>query len=358
MGTVLVVDDEEALLDVIADVVSDLGYVPVSAHDGAEGLARAREHRPDLILSDHMMPRLTGMDLLREVRDDPKLREVPFILMSAAHPDGAERATRFLRKPVDLDTLQGAIRGLLDHKPASTNGTPAPVAAATVPAGQAPGPRRDLLLWIAHEVRTPLAAARLNAEVLARQVDGADPQSGARARVLVTQLTMLNETLASLIDIAELADAGRSPALHDEDLARLVCDVVREWRARVPGAQLNLPGAMRPVVFQMDAERVKRVASMLVATALRHAGTAAAIDVDVEARGDDGVLVMTCENDLPPQLMNGPLDPDRLVRSGVEDISILPLYLAAVVARAHHGTVSVTPESGHRATVTLQLPRR
>src|SRR5438067_12934228 len=102
MMSVLVVDDEEGLLEVIADVIAALGYVPVTAHDGAEALARAHEHRPDLILSDHMMPRLTGMELLRQVRADAVLRDVPFILMSAATPNGADQATQFLSKPVDL----------------------------------------------------------------------------------------------------------------------------------------------------------------------------------------------------------------------------------------------------------------
>src|SRR5437764_4210647 len=102
MSTVLVVDDEEGLLEVISDVIASLGHVPVMAHDGLEAWGLAQEHRPDLILSDQMMPRLTGVELMRNVRGHAGLRNVPFILMSAISPSGAEQATRFLRKPVDL----------------------------------------------------------------------------------------------------------------------------------------------------------------------------------------------------------------------------------------------------------------
>ena len=90
MSTVLIVDDEEGLLEVISDVIAGLGDVPVMAHDGLEAWALAKEHRPDSILSDQMMPRLTGVELMRQVRRDAGLQNIPFILMSAASPSGAD----------------------------------------------------------------------------------------------------------------------------------------------------------------------------------------------------------------------------------------------------------------------------
>jgi hypothetical protein len=65
---------------------------------------------------------------------------------------------------------------------------------------------------------------------------------------------------------------------------------------------------------------------------------------------------MTASDTVPAVLMNHPIDPDQLAHSGVEDLSVLPLYLAAVVVRAHHGTLVVNEEADRRSTVTLELP--
>lgn len=350
MWTVLVVDDEEGLLEVIADVIAALGYVPLTAHDGAEALARAHETRPDLILSDHMMPRLTGIDLLRRVRADPDLRDIPFILMSAATPHGANEATRFLSKPVDLDTLEQAIRGALDQ------------GAAERPSGQTClqpvppvlGPRRDLLVWIGHEVRTPLAAARLNAEVLARHIGSGDTANRGRAQALVGQLTVLNETLASLMDLADLVDCGRMP-VREEDLTRLAGEVADEWRSRLPDAVVNVHAPAQPLVAPVDRERIRRVMNTLVANSFRRTGVRGIVDLSVGPIDGGAVLRMTANDVVPPALMNHPIDPDQLANSGVDDLSVLPLYVAAVIARAHHGSLVVNEEPDQRSTFSLQL---
>ncbi|HVT06703.1 MAG TPA: response regulator [Polyangia bacterium] len=352
MLTVLVVDDEEGLLEVIADVIAALGYVPVTAHDGAEALARAREHRPDLILSDHMMPRLTGLDLLREVRADPELRDVPFILMSAATPNGADRATQFLSKPVDLDTLERAIRGALAQR--LPERPPGERRLQLVP--PVLGPRRDLLLWIGQEVRTPLAAARLNAEVLARQIGSGDVASRNRAQALVGQLTVLNETLASLMDLAELVDCARMP-VRDEDLTRLAGEVAEEWRSRLPDAVVNVQAPAQPLIAPVDRERIRRVMNTLVANSFRRTGARGTVDLSVGPTDGGAVLRMTADEIVPAALMNHPIDPDQLAASGVEDLSVLPLYVAAVIARAHHGTLVVNEEPDQRSTFSLELPR-
>ena len=79
-----------------------LTYDRVGSEAENQALTLARTEPPDLVISDHMMPRRTGMDLLRAVRADPRLAGVPFVLLSAARPAGREEADAFLSKPVDL----------------------------------------------------------------------------------------------------------------------------------------------------------------------------------------------------------------------------------------------------------------
>ena len=118
MSLVLVADDEPAVLEVLTEVVEDLGHDVLRAHDGREALALARAQQPSLVVTDHMMPRLSGVELCRALRKDERLREVPVILLSAALPPEASEASAWLAKPFELDefeslvkrTLEGAVR--------------------------------------------------------------------------------------------------------------------------------------------------------------------------------------------------------------------------------------------------------
>jgi CheY-like chemotaxis protein len=110
MPTILVADDEPAILDLLVEVLRDEGYAVLAAADGPEVLELLGRGRPDLLLMDVMMPGLDGRAVVRRVRERPELDGVPVVLMSAAaHVDPAELAVAFLPKPFDLDRLLGAI---------------------------------------------------------------------------------------------------------------------------------------------------------------------------------------------------------------------------------------------------------
>ena len=107
MTTVLVVEDEEPVQQLVADLLEDEGYHVLVAPDGAQGLALAREAAPDLVITDLMMPVLGGLELCGRLRADARTRGVPIIVMSAAGRATADAAgvKAFLAKPFDLDAL-------------------------------------------------------------------------------------------------------------------------------------------------------------------------------------------------------------------------------------------------------------
>jgi CheY-like chemotaxis protein len=116
-ASVLVVDDDEAIRDVIAEVLRDEGYCVTCAENGEQALAEIRVSRPDLILLDLMMPVLSGWEVLEEIAADERLVNVAVVVVSAmAGPAGYEH----LLKPIDLDRLLdtvkrgiGRVRGLV-----------------------------------------------------------------------------------------------------------------------------------------------------------------------------------------------------------------------------------------------------
>jgi two-component system, OmpR family, response regulator CpxR len=109
--TVLVVDDDEAIREVIAEVLRDEGYVVVCAENGQRALEVLRRDRhPDLLLLDLMMPVMSGWEVLEQLKEGgDNLSKVPIVIISAtASPGPYEHLT----KPIDLNHLLEAVARL------------------------------------------------------------------------------------------------------------------------------------------------------------------------------------------------------------------------------------------------------
>jgi len=110
--SVLIVDDDDAAIDLMRRWVERMGYDVFAAHDGETGLAMAREHRPDLILLDALLPGISGYDVLVELRADQSLNRTPVILVTVDddRPRGVRAgASEYLRKPIREAQLRSVI---------------------------------------------------------------------------------------------------------------------------------------------------------------------------------------------------------------------------------------------------------
>jgi len=81
--TVLVVEDDPVILRLLEVNFELEGFTVLLAHDGAEGIEVARANQPDLIISDIMMPRTSGLELVETLKADPDTKAIPIILLSA-----------------------------------------------------------------------------------------------------------------------------------------------------------------------------------------------------------------------------------------------------------------------------------
>jgi CheY-like chemotaxis protein len=116
MSKLLIVDDEVAILEALTDILSVEGYEVATAANGAEGLKRAGEERPDLILLDLMMPVMDGQEMLRRLKESPDLRTIPVVVMSAGRVSKSElQGSRFLAKPFELDDLLDTVSAELNR---------------------------------------------------------------------------------------------------------------------------------------------------------------------------------------------------------------------------------------------------
>ena len=117
MPLIVIAEDEFLIADVLAMMLEDAGYTVMAAPHGRAALALVREKRPDLVITDFMMPLMTGLELARALRSDATLSAIPIILVSGAqgsigraHPDMFDAV---LDKPYHQDTLLKTVERLL-----------------------------------------------------------------------------------------------------------------------------------------------------------------------------------------------------------------------------------------------------
>jgi signal transduction histidine kinase/class 3 adenylate cyclase len=122
LSSVLVVDDNPDLRTYVARILRAAGFAVVLARNGAEGLEMAKGRDPDVIVTDLMMPVVSGLDLIRMIREDEKLRGTPVILLTAkadedTRIEGVERgADAYLSKPFNDRELLAEVRNLVALK--------------------------------------------------------------------------------------------------------------------------------------------------------------------------------------------------------------------------------------------------
>ena len=109
---VLVIDDEETVRDLMRRFLTREGFEVVTAADGAEGLALARELRPAVITLDVLMPGLDGWSVLQELKGDPTLADIPVVMLTIVEEKNqgyALGATDYMVKPIDRDRLRALL---------------------------------------------------------------------------------------------------------------------------------------------------------------------------------------------------------------------------------------------------------
>lgn len=182
--TILFVDDEESLLDIVGSVLEGEGFAVVTARTVEEAIEKLAAQPVDLILSDITMPGKNGFDFFHHVRSLPHLQHVPFLFLSA-HSDaesivaGKEIGSDdYLTKPVDFHLLLSSIRGKLRRKEQ--------IAEASLQ--QSEKIKSEIFRLITHEMRTPLTSILGATEMLS------DSSGGYTEKELTEFLQMLQNS--------------------------------------------------------------------------------------------------------------------------------------------------------------------
>jgi two-component system cell cycle response regulator DivK len=117
--TILYVEDNEMNRQIVRDLLKRTAYALVEAHDGEAGVAKALEIRPDLILMDIQLPKISGLDATRQIRAEASTANIPIIAITSFALSGDDvkakeaGATAYLAKPYSPRDLLGLIRKIV-----------------------------------------------------------------------------------------------------------------------------------------------------------------------------------------------------------------------------------------------------
>ncbi len=119
---VLVVDDDEALVEVVSNLLRMEGFEVIQAYNGKMGLEKARSEKPHIIVLDIMMPEMDGYEVLTKLKEDPQTADIPVIMLTARTEDKAvieswkKGADFYIPKPFEIDELLHVIELVIQSK--------------------------------------------------------------------------------------------------------------------------------------------------------------------------------------------------------------------------------------------------
>ncbi len=394
-GEVLVVEDNTEMNRFICQSLAQHGFATVSASDGRAGLERARRSTPDLIVTDVMMPNMSGDELVRELRRDPDFDNVPIMLLTAKADDELrvrmleDGAQDYLMKPFSAQELCARTHNLVTMKRArdllqreletqmqdveslarevtgrkrELQATLDSMRVARDYAEKASAVKSNFLRLISHELRTPLASLLLQMERLRIDPNSELPED---KRALVERMSASTRRLHDLIEGLlqyTRTKAGRVSttiaAVDAVEVATEALDVARD-EAHEKGLSLRLEhqGAIPPLMS--DANLVRLILNNLLQNAVRYTQTGGVV-LSVHYTGDTHRLAVADSGPGIPAEEQArifePFEQGQPVRNKTAPGVGLGLALVKEIADTLGGRIELESAPGNGSTFTLVLP--
>ncbi|NPC81068.1 response regulator, partial [Pyxidicoccus fallax] len=390
---VLVVEDTREMRRYVAESLAP-DFRVATAVDGEDGLRQAEALRPDVIVSDVMMPRMGGDQLVREVRARAGLEATPILLLTARADDAMRvdllraGAQDYLVKPFLAEELvarvanlavmkrtREVLRDALDARTADMEGLARELGlrkrqleaalettrSARRVAEQASESKGTLLRLVSHELRTPLSVLQLTQHALLRELGTLPPKPAEMFERLTRATTRLRDMTEMVLQYQQL-EGGRLVARREPvDLVALVGEVLDEVRgeAERKGLELTLARPCGMVQARTDPRMVHLVVLNLMLNAVKYTqqgGVYVALEVAPDLRR---VTVRDTGPGIPEEARARIFEPfqhleplDHKSKPGVG----LGLTLVRELVSVLGGTVTLESEPGKGSTFTVELP--
>lgn len=206
--TILVVDDEPAIRMGLAAAIGRRGFVVITAVNGEDGFLKAKQSIPDLIISDVMMPALSGFEMKQKMSTDPQLAPIPFIFLTArtASEDRVagirNGADDYVTKPFVTEELMARIEAVLRRvKTEQERGREQMKQSAQ---DEMEKLRKELLQNFSHELRTPLGNVMMSLEMVVNNRFASPEEQGEFIRIAHSSADRLESLIADIIYLSDI----------------------------------------------------------------------------------------------------------------------------------------------------------
>lgn len=355
MTTILIVDDEKIIRDLCKKALK--GYNVLLAGTCAEALHLYENERPELILTDVMMPGGTGIDLLRHVkRLDPNA--VVIIMTGFAEKEVIlnalkEDADDFINKPLNLLQLKTTIEKGLGRKRLKEE---------LANLKQLDRLKSNFLSLISHKLRTPITSISLFLQDIQRGLyEPDDPSFLQNAQLIYDESAYLGRLVADLLTFSQVMVGSEGLVLEACDLNGIVTDVLRQSREALskPGIETDFSRCDLPML-QLDRSKISFALQQIIDNAFKFSGDTGHISISFELAGDKVFIVVSDTGSGIPREEIAKvfekfyqIDPEN---TGQVRGFGLGLFYAREFVHMHGGSIGMDSDPGVGTTVTVMLP--
>jgi signal transduction histidine kinase len=301
--TILNVDDTEAMRDQKTCVLRAAGYEVVEAGSGARALQMVRELLPDLILMAVGLPDMSGIEVCRQIKNDPASRRIPVIQVSATfiteedpQEDLLGGADIYLTEPLEAKVLETVVSTLLQlHRTeAGLRETVLREQAARAQAEEATRLKDEFLANLSHELRTPMNIIIGWAHLL-RIGPLTDEQKTRAAEAIERAARSQAQLIEDLLDVSRIVTGKFRLEMQDVRLGSVLKSAVDNQRIVAAAKQIivTLTQEADDVVIKGDPDRLQQVFWNLLSNAVKFTPVHGAVDVRMYETGDEVIVAVT-----------------------------------------------------------------
>ncbi len=310
---VLVVEDNPEMNRFVTETLAG-EYRVASALDGREGVDKALELGPDLILSDVMMPELSGDELVHEVRTHPELESVPIVLLTARTDDELrvrmlrEGAQDYLTKPfsaaevraragnlIAMKQVRDVLRAELETTERDVGKLAGQLAERKREVERALEMRNQFLSIASHELKTPITMIKGPVQLLSMRLPEAvrtEYNLDRPLQILERNVDRTARLIEDLLDVSRIETGQLDLRTEEFELVEGVEVVVDEMAETQPQFEFSFDASQCPLSVHADRARIRQVVQNLLANGVRYSDGKGRVEVSVGAAGTEAMVVV------------------------------------------------------------------
>jgi two-component system sensor histidine kinase/response regulator len=294
--TILVIDDEPAIRMGLAATLGRRGYSVVTAMNGDDGYIKAKQNRPDLIISDVMMPAMDGFEMKQQMSEDPELAPIPFIFLTARTASGdrvsgiRSGADDYVTKPFVTEELVARIEAVLRRvKTEQERGREQVKQTAQEEMEKL---RKEVLQNFSHELRTPLGNVMMSLDMVVNNKFSTTEEQNEFIRIAHSSADRLESLVADIILLSDIDQNKLNTLRQQIDVNNHILAPIKRRLARYESKGLQfVPDITVSGTIKASRREFSQSLVHLLDNAFRFSPEHGKIELTVKSEGNGGAII-------------------------------------------------------------------